>query len=109
MTSLAMIGLISTPSTCPAPNTSADTRSRPPPGPITRALNPVPKPLTSNFCSTRRYANAVSSYRKYCAFERSGVTPRIGVEAAESISMNRESGRGPVYVGLSDQSPKVRS
>ena len=37
MTSFAMIGLISTPSTEEAPNTSADRRSRPPPGPITSA------------------------------------------------------------------------
>src|SRR5436190_19910990 len=38
ITSLAMIGLISTPSTRDAPNISADARSRPPPGPITRAV-----------------------------------------------------------------------
>src|SRR5713101_4884509 len=35
-----MMGLISTPSTRSAPNTSAEARSRPPPGPITRAVNP---------------------------------------------------------------------
>src|SRR6266852_4143023 len=40
ITSSAMIGLISTPSTRSAPNTSAEARSRPPPGPITRAVNP---------------------------------------------------------------------
>src|SRR5262249_55844940 len=41
ITSFAMIGLISTPSTCDAPNTSAEARSRPPPGPMTSALNPA--------------------------------------------------------------------
>ena len=41
ITSRAMIGLISTPSTCVAPKTSADSRSRPPPGPMTSAVNPA--------------------------------------------------------------------
>ena len=42
ITSRAMIGLISTPSTRRAPNTSADSRSRPPPGPMTSAENADP-------------------------------------------------------------------
>src|SRR5687768_17357330 len=128
MTSLAMIGLISTPSTRDAPNTRADARSLPPPGPMTSAVNPdgartsglvarlsaagataaspesrAPSP------DLRWYASAVSSYLRYPAFERSGATRGIGVDAAESMSMNFVSGRAPEYVGLSDQSPWVRS
>ena len=37
--------------------------------------------------------------------EDGGATRTMGVDAAESMSMNRVSGTGPVYVGLSDQSP----
>src|SRR5687768_4790754 len=128
MTSLAMIGLISTPSTRDAPNTNADARSLPPPGPMTSAVNPegvrASRLMAAGVSAAgaearpdsrtpgpdlRWYASAVSSYLRYPAFERSGATRGIGVDAAESMSMNFVSGRAPEYVGLSDQSPWARS
>ena len=97
-----MIGLISTPSTRVAPNTSADSRSRPPPGPMTSAVNPA-GPLDELVGEGRELVAQVGGVA------RLPVPLRIGVEAAESMSMNRDSPREPVNVGLSDQSPCARS
>ena len=52
---------------------------------------------------------AVSSYRRYEASEGLPLPLRIGVDAAESMSMKSDGPRVPVKRGLSDQSPCGRS
>jgi hypothetical protein len=46
---------------------------------------------------------------RYVTLARSPEKRMMGVDAAESMSMKRESGIGPAYVALSDQSPWRRS
>ena len=97
-----MIGLTSTPSTRPAPKTSAVSRSRPPPGPMTSVVKPTDR------------LHEVKGEPGELVFQVLHLR-QVAVEAQDGGRRGRIDihepclGRAPLYVRLSDQSPCERS